>query len=1502
MKKILFLPILMAWAFVARATFNTVSLTGFNRDIISNGAAPAASTISPSLILGADSDSYALVAQDYNYGGYTPTYYLPTGGMVSSALTTSLNYQLADYSSNNGLRLVNTGDNGTLTLTTPQSAGALFVLGLSLNGDTYADITVTFTDATTQLFPSLYFPDWYASGGAVVGIGRVSTADNHTEGFSYAPSLFENRLDLDPANYGKTIASITVQKASGSGYTTIMAVSANDICSGTPVAGAAAATVTSGCSEYTSVVSLTGASTSSGLLYQWQSSPDGLAWTNVTGATNATYTADVTSNVYYRATVTCNTSGLSSTSTGIELLQTAPAPTVASMPFTESFESWIAACASADRPGTPWVTIPATGNNSWRRDDQGADASWTLASSYMYSPASTTGAHSARFHSGYTSYGIVGDLDLHINLSPAGTKQISFDYINLDGTDFLTVQLSEDGGATFTDIATFNTTGGWVNETVTTTSVAANAVIRLAASADFGSTDIGVDNLLVNVLTPCSGTPVAGTFTASQVTGCSEFFPTLALPSTTISGLTYQWQSSTDSATWADVSGATASSYTADITSSIYYRVVVTCTASGLSDVTPGILFQIVTPVATNATLPFFEGFENWIGTCYSFDRPGINWLETPTSGNGAWRRDDQGADAAWHLPAEYMYSPASTEGAHSARFHSGWASSGTEGDLDLHINLSAPGTKMIQFDYNNGDGSDYMDVQLSEDGGATFTTLNTFNTTPTGWVPELLTTNSTAANAVIRFRAISDYGGTDIGVDSLYVSVEPTCSGAPTAGTFTASQTSGCTAYSSNLSVDAPVLLSGITYQWQSSADGIAFSSVPGATTTAYTASVSANTWYRFYVVCTVSGLADTSAATELTYSPVTPVTATVPYFQSFESWIAGCYSFDRPDASWTLSPTTGNNSWRRDDQGDDAAWSSTGFGTYSPASTDGSHSARFHSYYASSGLVGNMDLYINLSAAGTKNITFDYINTDGSDNLAVQLSEDGGVTFTTLATFNNAAAWTSETVSTTSVAPNAIVRFSATSDYGNSDIGIDSLSISVAPSCSGTPTAGTFSADVTAGCTAYSSNLSVDVPLFLSGITYQWQSSPTGAGYTNVAGATNTTYTASVTGNVFYRFYVVCSASGLADTSAAIELTMTPEVATAATLPYFQGFENWIGGCYTYDRPDNSWVLSPNTGDNSWRRDDQGDDASWTSVFSGGYSPVSEEGSHSARFHSYYASSGDVGNMDLTIDLSTAGTKNISFYYTNADGSDFLTVYLSEDGGVTFSTLGNYTTTSGWEHETLSTTSVAANAILRFSATSDFGNSDIGIDSLNITGPTVIAPCDTVTGLTASSITATTATISWTAVSGVTGYEYVVDNSAGAPAGSGTPTSATSFSDTGLTCATVYYAHVRTDCSADSSLWNTISFTTDTCVTTSVGNVNAAIFALDAYPNPAKATVTLNITGRAGDATIKLSDVAGRVITTIKTLDNSAVIDINQLAAGVYFINYRDDINNQTVEISNQ
>jgi len=84
-------------------------------------------------------------------------------------------------------------------------------------------------------------------------------------------------------------------------------------CSGTPTAG-----VTSGpasiCTSVNFTLSLSGASTGTGLTYQWQSSTDNVTYTNI-GSTSSTATVSQTAATYYQCIVTCTSSGMSATST-----------------------------------------------------------------------------------------------------------------------------------------------------------------------------------------------------------------------------------------------------------------------------------------------------------------------------------------------------------------------------------------------------------------------------------------------------------------------------------------------------------------------------------------------------------------------------------------------------------------------------------------------------------------------------------------------------------------------------------------------------------------------------------------------------------------------------------------------------------------------------------------------------------------------------------------------------------------------------------------------------------------------------------------------------------------------------------------------------------------------------------------------------------------------------------------------------------------------------------
>lgn len=76
-------------------------------------------------------------------------------------------------------------------------------------------------------------------------------------------------------------------------------------CTNPPVAGTATANSSLVCVGGNVDLSLTGNTSGTGQTYQWQSSPDNLNWTNISGATSLLATVNPTTNTYYRAGVTC---------------------------------------------------------------------------------------------------------------------------------------------------------------------------------------------------------------------------------------------------------------------------------------------------------------------------------------------------------------------------------------------------------------------------------------------------------------------------------------------------------------------------------------------------------------------------------------------------------------------------------------------------------------------------------------------------------------------------------------------------------------------------------------------------------------------------------------------------------------------------------------------------------------------------------------------------------------------------------------------------------------------------------------------------------------------------------------------------------------------------------------------------------------------------------------------------------------------------------------------
>ena len=221
----LILFVLTTTVSTAFAQLMPVAVTGFNKDAIADGTAGAAASVN--VTNGFDQAGWAFVAQNFN--GST-TCALPMSRVLNSAITAGLQYNLADYTLNNTLYITANNTPATLNFASFQSASTVYILGTTGSGSSVADITVTFNDATTQVFTNNTFPDWFNTSGAVNAIGRVSVTTNGLECATTGPNLAQIALAISPANILKPITSIQFNRTSATGGTTslgILAVSIN---------------------------------------------------------------------------------------------------------------------------------------------------------------------------------------------------------------------------------------------------------------------------------------------------------------------------------------------------------------------------------------------------------------------------------------------------------------------------------------------------------------------------------------------------------------------------------------------------------------------------------------------------------------------------------------------------------------------------------------------------------------------------------------------------------------------------------------------------------------------------------------------------------------------------------------------------------------------------------------------------------------------------------------------------------------------------------------------------------------------------------------------------------------------------------------------------------------------------------------------------------------------------------------------------------------------------
>lgn len=253
-KKIVTLLVCLGTLIVVRAQYQPVALTGFTDDVIANGVGDASSSTTNSI--GKADSNWALVAADFKATPTSspPARALPANGIINSSwATVPFSFQLADYSAPNSLRLTEASPTGTLTFVTPRSASLLMIGMLGSHPDPppgsqgrpVVEIDVNFTDGSVQTNGNVALHSWFVTinnSFAMAGIGRVSRGSslnpiNVLHGTATIPALPMINVAIAPANYGKTIKSLTIRRPAlidagiGAGAIVhILAVSARAVC------------------------------------------------------------------------------------------------------------------------------------------------------------------------------------------------------------------------------------------------------------------------------------------------------------------------------------------------------------------------------------------------------------------------------------------------------------------------------------------------------------------------------------------------------------------------------------------------------------------------------------------------------------------------------------------------------------------------------------------------------------------------------------------------------------------------------------------------------------------------------------------------------------------------------------------------------------------------------------------------------------------------------------------------------------------------------------------------------------------------------------------------------------------------------------------------------------------------------------------------------------------------------------------------------------------------
>jgi len=855
-------------------------------------------------------------------------------------------------------------------------------------------------------------------------------------------------------------------------------------CSGAPTAGNVSATDSTVCPADNVNLSLVGATLGTGLTYNWQSSPDSVVWTSIPGATNANYNALQSSSTYYRCILTCT--GLSDTTAGLF---------IEANTFIDCYCTSFPTSATGSDIGN--VTIAGLNNG-------------------VAGPATTNPA-AVNTYSDFTSLPAT-------TLQQGATYPISITQINSAtfSVNFSTVHIDFNQDGQFDQISeTFalgasiaGTNGNIINSSIlipfTSTPGLTRMRIVLRAGGSTAQSPCGTyttgetEDYLVNIQlgSVCTAPPTSGIVLSSTTAGCPGTSAVLSLNGNSFgSGQTYQWQSSTDSITWTNILGATNTTHIATITTSLYYRCTLTCNSQTSS--TPGIFVQSNPPSLCYCVTGLGGG------GCASYTINDVIISGTTLNNVGSTCTG----------PTSNTLTVFPPNGNTTATLVQGLTYS-----LSVTLPVAAAVSVWIDWDGSGTyDASEWTQVCLVATSSANVPNIVSIT------VPQ----NSIVGQTGMRIRSRSGIpnGAPDACLtfgsgetEDYIITIIPNvaCTGLPLAGTVAASDTTVCPAVNVNLSLQGATLASGLTYQWQSSPNNSTWTNISGATANTYSATQSADTYYRCLVTCSGS-------------------TATASSLLVTTNSFIDCYCTSNPTG--TTGSDIGNLNIGTLNNG------TAGVAINNPASVN--TYSDFTSLPATSLTQGaTYPIVATQINSGTFSVNFATAHIDfNQDGQFDPVTETFAIGASTSATNGNIISSTIQ-IPFTAIPGNTRMRIvlraggtatqSPCGTYATGETEDYIVTIVQGSACTAPPNAGTTVATVNAACNGIASILSLTGNSIGSGQTFQWQSSPDSTTWTNITAATNNVYSITITTTLYYRCQLTCSAQDAF--SVPIKITLNP------------------------------------------------------------------------------------------------------------------------------------------------------------------------------------------------------------------------------------------------------------------------------------------------------------------------------------------------------------------------